>query len=38
MTLGAFSLSLSVKDLDVSRKFYETRVLLPLVATPAQNT
>jgi lactoylglutathione lyase len=24
MTLGAFSLSLSVKDLDVSRKFYET--------------
>ena len=37
MDLGAFSVSLSVKDLEASRQFYEKLGFLPFGGDPAQN-
>jgi lactoylglutathione lyase len=37
MELGAFSLSLAVKDLEASRKFYEKFGFMPFAGDPSQN-
>ena len=37
MELGAFSISLAVKDLEASRKFYEKLGFKPFAGNPAQN-
>jgi catechol 2,3-dioxygenase-like lactoylglutathione lyase family enzyme len=37
MELGAFSISLTVKDLEASRKFYEKFGFKPFAGNPAQN-
>lgn len=37
MELGAFSVSLAVKDLQASRQFYETLGFTPFAGDPAQN-
>jgi len=37
MHLGAFSISLAVKDLAASRAFYETLGFKPVLGNPAQN-
>jgi predicted enzyme related to lactoylglutathione lyase len=37
MELGAFSISLAVKNLDASRKFYEKFGFQPFAGDPAQN-
>lgn len=36
MELGAFSVSLTVKDLEASRRFYETLGFMPFAGDPAQ--
>lgn len=37
MELGAFSISLAVKDLQASRQFYQTLGFVPFHGDPAQN-
>lgn len=37
MELGAFSVSLAVKDLEASRRFYETLGFTPFAGDPAQH-
>lgn len=37
MQLGAFSVSLAVKDLDTSRRFYEKLGFAPFAGEPSQN-
>jgi catechol 2,3-dioxygenase-like lactoylglutathione lyase family enzyme len=37
MTLGNFSVSLAVKDLDASRAFYQTLGFEPIMGDPSQN-